>query len=113
MKPLLSLVSCVWFDDLGAKYQFFLDNQEASVVKVCATVVCAACDGDTLLGSEPINTVRAHLVSSDDETYLIYFQEFLDYVGTKSSHSVLFEWISYQVWMKAKCVLRVVRVAPK
>jgi len=91
---LLALVCCVWFDNLGAKNQLLLDNQEAGIVQVCATVVCATCDGDALLGGKPIYTVWANLVSSDDQTHLIYFQEFLDDVGTKESHSVLFEGVS-------------------
>jgi hypothetical protein len=49
LKPLLALVSCVGFDNLGSKDQLLLDNQEAGVVQVSAAVVSATCDGDALL----------------------------------------------------------------
>jgi len=94
LQPLLSLVCCVWFDNLRAEDQLLLDNQEAGIVHVCAAVVCATCDGDALLGGKPIYTVRAHLVGSDYQAHLIYFKEFLDDVGTKDSHSVLFKGVS-------------------
>ena len=73
MKPLLALVASVWFDNLGSKDQLLLDNQEAGVVQVSAAVVSATCDGDALLLSKSIDTIRAHLVGSDYQAHLIYF----------------------------------------
>ena len=68
-------------------------------------VVCATRDCDALLGSKSINTIWAHLVCSNYQAYLIYFQELFNDVGSKDGHTILFQGVSDNVRVKAECIL--------
>ena len=97
MKPLLALVACVGFDNLGSNDELLLNHQEASIVQMSTAVVSTTCYCDALLGCKSIDAVRAHLVCSNYQAHLIDFQELLNDVSSKHGHTILFLGVSDQV----------------
>ena len=69
-----------WLYNFWTNDEFLLKQQETRVILVYAAIISATCDGNALLLSESIDTVKTDLIGSDNHAELINFQKFLDYV---------------------------------